>query len=365
MSAQPPLNTNEITDPSDFKHTYIPTLANLDVLERCYICKEFFRAPVITSCHHTFCSQCIREYLITNNLCPLCKTEVYESTLKRDVLLEEIVECYKKIRPLLLQNLVSSNNEQKKRLREESTDISDDDPEVEIISSKRLKESSEESQGQPPSTKQKEPAQDLVECPICSKKMDAERLQTVHIDACLSGKEEPPVVRNSATKSSISSFFTQVKSASPSPSPASAAVLPPNLSQSSPQPPPPPQSNEVKPTPKRLQKLDFASLSTPKLKSKMAALKLSTSGTRHQLELRYNKYFVLYNSNCDSQYPVPQHVLRQQLKQWEVSNTSFTANGVLRNTEDISDSNFSATEWLKKYDTEYKELIKQAKGAIG
>lgn len=359
MAPQPPQNLKDITDPSDFKYTTIPNLAELDVLERCYICKEFFRAPVITSCHHTFCSQCIREYLITNNLCPLCKTEVYESTLKRDVLLEEIVECYKKIRPLLLQNLDNSSNQQKKRYREDSTEIAGSDSDVEIISSKRVKESLEDPEEQPLPVRKEEPEQDLAECPICSKKMDAERLQTVHIDACLSGKEEPSITRNGTVRSSISSFFTTVKSASPTPFPATATAPP----------PPPPsqkqQSIEPKPAPKRLQRLDFASLSTPKLKAKMTALKLLTLGTRHQLELRYNKYFVLYNSNCDSQYPVPQHVLRQQLKQWEISNPSFTVNGLTRNNEDISDSNFSSTEWLKKYGTEFKELVKQAKGNSG
>jgi len=361
MSPQPPHSFNEITDPSDFKTTVIPTLANLDVLERCYICKEFFRAPVITACHHTFCSQCIREYLITNNLCPLCKTEVYESTLKRDVLLEEIVECYKKIRPLLLEKL---GQQHKKRSREESTEISDTDSDVEVVSSKKLRESLDdiEKQSPPLSAKNEEPTQDLVQCPICSKKMDAERLQTIHIDACLSGKEEPAPVRNGVTKSSISSFFTPVKSASPTPSPATATAA------SSPPPLPQPQKQhytEPKPAPKRLQKLDFASLSTPKLRAKMSALKLLTLGTRHQLELRYNKFFVLFNSNCDSQYPVPQHVLRQQLKQWEISNPSFASNGLLRSNEDISDSNFSSTEWLKKYNVEFKELVKQARGAKG
>ncbi|KAG5419770.1 RAD18 [Candida metapsilosis] len=354
MSPQPPQNYKDITDPSDFKHTSVPGLTDLDVLERCYICKEFFRAPVITSCHHTFCSQCIREYLITNNLCPLCKTEVYESSLKRDVLLEEIVECYKKIRPLLLQNLDTSNSQQKKRHRESSTEISDSDSDVEVINTKRAKGSAEDSQ-EPPQSVNKEES-NLVECPICSKKMDAERLQTVHIDACLSGKEEPASARNGNAKSSISSFFTPIKSASPTPSP----VQPPQMQQKQKS-----QSVEPKPAQKRLQRLDFASLSTPKLKAKMAALKLSTLGTRHQLELRYNKFFVLHNSNCDSQYPVPQHILRQQLKQWEVSNPIFTNNGSLRYNDDISDSNFSSTEWLKKYGTEFKELIKQAKGNVG
>ncbi|KAI5964471.1 RAD18 [Candida theae] len=342
----------DITDPSDFKHTAIPNLAELDVLERCYICKEFFRAPVITGCHHTFCSQCIREYLITNNLCPLCKTEVYESTLKRDVLLEEIVECYKKIRPLLLKNL-DEKDQQKKRQREVSVEISDSDSEVEVVDAKKAKTSTEVPDIKPPSASKEESAPDLVECPICSRKMDAERLQTVHIDACLSGKDEPPPVRNGNGRSSISSFFTPVKSASPTPTPSITKSHPAQQRQ---------PSEELKPAPKRLQKLDFASLSTPKLKAKMAALKLSTFGTRHQLELRYNKFFVLHNSNCDSQYPVPQHALRQQLKQWEVSNPVFTNNGSLRYNDDILDSNFSSTEWLKKYDAEFKELVKQAKG---
>ena len=47
------MNLKDITDPSDFKTTKLPALAELDILKRCYICKDLLNAPVRTQCDHT------------------------------------------------------------------------------------------------------------------------------------------------------------------------------------------------------------------------------------------------------------------------------------------------------------------------
>ncbi|KAI5963061.1 RAD18 [Candida pseudojiufengensis] len=385
MSSNLPRNLEDVSDPSDFKSTSIPALSELDVLERCYICKEFFRAPVITSCHHTFCSQCIREYLITNNLCPLCKTEVFESGLKRDVLLEEIVRSYTRLRPFLLMHLNKHDSSEvdsipKKRVLEDEIEV------TEILSSNT---SASESQIQSKRQKREDSPEvieisreDLVECPVCSRRMTAERLQSTHIDACLSGKSEPASPRQSlrpkGAKSSISSFFKPV-----SISPSSSSSPPPMSSRKAIDFKSTPENfehqnhhlNETLRKPvelKRLQKLDFASLATTKLKEKLSNLHLPSSGTRNQLELRYNQFFVLYNSNLDSNHPVPEKVLRQKLHQWELShsgfkknsNAQFGSNNVSMANKSITDKNFSISEWMKEYGSEFKELIKMAKNSL-
>ncbi|KAI5956838.1 RAD18 [Candida jiufengensis] len=382
MSSQLSKNLESISDPSDFKSTTIPALSELDVLERCYICKEFFRAPVITSCNHTFCSQCIREYLITNNLCPLCKTEVFESSLKRDVLLEEIVGCYTRLRPFLLMHLKNDHNSQEQLENTRKREIEENNDVIEISSTNI---SAIESQQQPKRQKLEQspdvieiPQEDLVECPVCSKKMTAERLQNTHIDACLNGTAEPISPRPTPKpkgKSSIASFFktATISSSPPSSSasskPAMVQTLPEELGHQN------FYFNETSRKPvelKRLQKLDFASLTTVKLKDKLSNLHLPTSGTRQQLELRYNQFFVLYNSNLDSNHPVSERILRQNLHQWELSHSGFkkqtNAQFGVKNSSNsgrsITDKNFSVSEWMNEYKPEFKELIQIARDSI-
>ncbi|KAG7660821.1 RAD18 [[Candida] subhashii] len=379
MSANPfTKHLGDVTDPTDFRNTRLPVLAELDVLERCYICKEFFRAPVSTTCNHTFCSQCIREYLITNNLCPLCKSEVFESNLRRDVLLEEIVTCYSKIRPHLLKLIKKDPIKDDERIEVvastkkrqlEDVDIieiaSDDGASSDENKRMKMEPSSSDLQDIPsiPSS------DDLVSCPVCEMQMSAEVLQNSHIDDCLNGK----VPRRSITRitsktkqsprNSISSFFKPVSStpvrSSPSPSPPTTLGNADYYFNETTK-----QTLETK----RLSKLDFSSLTTPKLKEKLSALKLPTQGTRNQLELRYNQYFVLYNSNLDSNRPISDKILRQRLNQWELSHSAFNNQngGLFRSRSSISnksitDKNFSVKEWMDAYQQEFRELIKVAK----
>ena len=93
---------SNITDPLDFKTTKIPQLFEIDSLLRCHICKEFLSAPMLTSCGHTFCSVCIRKYLIHTPKCPICAKELRESNLSRNVLLEQVVLSYRSVRDDLL-----------------------------------------------------------------------------------------------------------------------------------------------------------------------------------------------------------------------------------------------------------------------
>ena len=407
----------DITDLSDFKNTHIPALAELDVLERCYICKEFFNAPVITSCNHTFCSQCIREYLITNNLCPLCKTEVFESNLKKDLLLEEIVRCYAKLRPRLLEYLKvekdqdtnnSNSNSDSKEIgngssNESSTVLPTEDSDV-IVTKELLRETRSSYKYEtiePERKKQKvddknqesklELNDGLVECPICSRRMTAEKLQRTHIDACLNSGglpfRLPSPEPSKRPKSSISSFFqaatagatASTSSPSPSPSPVPVAQSSSSLSKFGEKDAsqkyglrdPPKLEHSRKPNskePKRLQKLDFSSLSTVKLKEKLSQLHIPMSGTRNQLELRYNQYFVLYNSNLDSNHPVSDRVLRQKLHKWELAHLGFSkksgssgfGNGSI-SSRSITEKNFLVSEWMQEYKLEFKTLVKQAR----
>lgn len=400
-------NLQNVTDPSDWESTKLPNLKELDSLHRCYICKEFLKAPVITSCNHTFCSHCIREYLIVNSHCPLCKAEQFESNLKRVILLEEIVLCFSKFRPILLELLKKEESDEaydKNRSPSSEKPSKDEDsrkrssPDQEVIEISSDESNTLELSEAPNDVPRKKiktesnstslnaiPTRDeMVECPICTEVMSADILQTQHIDYCLSGKGQPSSSRSSGNSSlryqsmkrrqpnksnnGISSFF---KPADNKAIMASAGKL--DLSKTENQnfyfdEVSKHHHNDIK----KLSKLDFSSLTTPKLKEKLSHLKLPVQGTRAQLELRYNQYYILFNSNLDSNHPLSEKVLKQKLNQWELSHLAFTYQGstsTLFNNggpavKSITDKNFSVSEWLEANRDEYKSLIKAARASI-
>ncbi|CAH6718606.1 hypothetical protein CLIB1444_01S10506 [[Candida] jaroonii] len=229
------------------------------------------------------------------------------------------------------KTLVSSSvqSSPKRKLEEEEKDDKDDKKKVKVSES-------------------------LAECPICEKFMDSTFLQTTHIDACLSGKTILPKTSSvpKKTKTNISSFF---KSKEPKKVDHEDFYF-----------------NQVEKhvqSINRLPKLDFKSLTTPKLKEKLSSVNLSTNGTRNQLELRYNQYYILFNSNLDSNHPVDTRTLKQQLMSWESSHSAFNSKSVTslftkNTTKSIIDKNFSVRLWKRMYHMEFKELIEQAKKNI-
>ena len=98
-------NINEVSDPSDWDNCKLPSLSNLDSLLRCQICKDFLNAPVLTNCGHVFCSICIRRTISNSNKCPLCLEETYESSLRKVLILDNIVKWFNNNRNDLLKNL--------------------------------------------------------------------------------------------------------------------------------------------------------------------------------------------------------------------------------------------------------------------
>jgi E3 ubiquitin-protein ligase RAD18 len=100
---------NSVTEPHDFSNQY---LVSLDTSLRCSICKDLINVPMFAPCSHSFCSmvifqinpnrsrlthshQCIRESLLVNPTCPVCRAAISDGQLKRNTMLSEIVEAYK------------------------------------------------------------------------------------------------------------------------------------------------------------------------------------------------------------------------------------------------------------------------------
>lgn len=285
---------------------------------------------------------------MANSQCPLCKTEQFESNLKRVILLEEIVASYTALRPRLLQ-LLAKNGE----------DVSDSNGSKRALSAEVIELLLDSESDVAAPKRQKTASSDDVTCPVCQETMAAEYLQNTHIDECLSGKKRAsPDVRAPKTKSrGISSFFQNRQAAKPK-------VDHQNFYFNE-------TAKHHHEDSRKLPKLDFSSLATPKLKEKLAAIKVPTTGTRHQLELRYNQYYILHNANLDSSHPVPGKVLQQRLSQWEAGHLAFSSTstslfgsrGSVSN-KSITDNDFLVAVWMDTYKEEFRDLVKAARKSL-
>lgn len=92
----------DLPDSTDWLDTPLSLLAPLESSLRCQVCKDFFDTPVITSCSHTFCSLCIRRCLSTEGKCPTCRSGDQELKLRRNWLVQEILEAFKNARESVL-----------------------------------------------------------------------------------------------------------------------------------------------------------------------------------------------------------------------------------------------------------------------
>ena len=96
----------DIPDSTDWIGTPVASLGPVEASLRCQICKDFYQAPVITACSHTFCSACVRRSLSAVNAsrkCPLCRAPFDEHQLRKNVIIEDLVRLFRVARPEILQ----------------------------------------------------------------------------------------------------------------------------------------------------------------------------------------------------------------------------------------------------------------------
>jgi hypothetical protein len=57
----------------------------------CYLCRDRFIDPVITTCHHYFCRRCIEEDTRKNkSMCPICQKNTFGMFNKADKLIRKM-----------------------------------------------------------------------------------------------------------------------------------------------------------------------------------------------------------------------------------------------------------------------------------
>lgn len=99
-------STDEVPDSTDWLSTPVSSLHAVEAGLRCQICKDFYDAPVITTCSHTFCSACIRRSLSAVNAqkkCPLCWAPFDERQLRKNTIVEDLVRAFREARPQILE----------------------------------------------------------------------------------------------------------------------------------------------------------------------------------------------------------------------------------------------------------------------
>ena len=71
---------------------------------KCSICHATKRSAVLLSnCGHSFCSYCIRQFLLKEKICPLCRKPATESDIVRNITLNEVLDIFKEQRNDLLE----------------------------------------------------------------------------------------------------------------------------------------------------------------------------------------------------------------------------------------------------------------------
>ncbi|GAO50956.1 DNA repair protein rad18 [Saitoella complicata NRRL Y-17804] len=337
----------DITDPSDWTPTLLPALSSLDSSLRCQICKDFFTAPLITTCSHTFCSLCIRRCLASEQICPTCRSPEQEMRLRRNVVVAEIVEVWGKERQELLDLA------RKDRTPPHSTTIPPPTPNdiYDLSSSPPPPSRRQPRRAAAPQPQPEPPTSDpsLVPCPVCSRpKKEAE--MNAHLDRCLSGRTSPP----------------------PPPRRRSSPAPPP------PQPQPSPRVDEgrmtrnrtngtsMAPTDmKRLPKLNYALHTESKLRTHLSTLSIPTHGPKPLLQRRHAEWVSLWNANLDALHPKPKRELLRELGEWERT----MAAGEVRGLDGIvgkgkgKGREVDLEGWGRRHEDDFKDLIAKARGA--
>ncbi|XP_066594586.1 E3 ubiquitin-protein ligase RAD18-like isoform X2 [Prorops nasuta] len=335
-------------------------LKRIEDLLTCSICYEFFETSVITPCSHNYCSLCIRRYLHYKTQCPACFEDLFEKDLRINKTLNEILLSYNIVKPKLQKVLLEQkaqavqnknfNSTPKSSLSNkvqldldisvasnyEDTNISSDSaisckslpPVSSVEDVQRTFDSPSTSSGlkvhsffTPKSKKndQKIMEKKFVSCPVC--KVDvAETHINKHLDDCL--KRE-------------SGEFKPAK-----------------------------KIEKRKPLPKLVVSL----MKDPELRKKLKELGLSSLGDRKTLEMRLQRYIVLFNSECDKDNPRPVSELIKSCEDEEIIEKKVQKTSIInklkvtRNTKDnVIDE--ARKQYLATNKDSFQNLIRNLKNS--
>lgn len=345
-------DTEGISDPSDWLKTAMPSLKDLDQAFRCYICKDYTRAPMMTACcSRTFCSLCIRRQFTADSRCPMCLKQGSESQLRKNRELEMAIEAWHNVRPGLMKLLTEQEQEPGK----EKGEMVDKEIQVEGITDERSGKIEDE-----------EIAEGMAICPVCQKHFKVEYIERVHLAQCLSGVTSPSNDRKSRTTAS-QSLHSQSQTRSSSPSPHPQQRITPPTSQGQPFFQTATRREQSQPL-KKLPKPGLTNVKLAALKARVAKLGISTRGSVQELLRREAEWINIWNANCDALRPASPRVLHQELAMWEAqvhaasvsSVTNEEVNGARGKQKGTVEE---ARAYSKKENVVFKALARKARAA--
>lgn len=298
---------SDIPDPSDWIDSKLSGLKDVDETLRCHICKEFFTAPMITGCGHTFCSLCIQRYLTnTSQRCPTCMQEQQISQLRKNVTVETLVEHFSAQRSTILRVV-------KEAAKQPIPEV------VEPPSSPDLDDGRRRSGRKRTRTNYTETlvsSDDIqVECPVCQAMLPGAAINR-HLD------------NNCNDTGANGGNWLGTK-------------------------------KKTKPL-RKIQRVNQASESVANVRRKLQDEGLSTSGSKQTLFRRYDEWVTLWNANVDNKTPRSKSDIKDDLRRWE---TTVVANENAQPVK-MTIKNIDDRQWVQKHKEDYDYLIEQARKSI-
>ncbi|KAK9381609.1 uncharacterized protein V2V93DRAFT_367390 [Kockiozyma suomiensis] len=351
---------DDVSDPSDWTSTSLPQLEPLDTGLRCRICRDWYTAPMITECSHSFCSLCIRKCIAATPsaeapCCPICRASVTEVRLRRNQVLEDLCFWFRSSRMTMLEFAkaqAESSQEKKdvsgKRRRHHLVNKTESSQEDGIRRSSRMRRSvsyqehldldheqptednSAANSGCFVILDDEEATNGLVPCPVCNQRMTEKQVMR-HIESCLSVKS----ISSSSHQHSLNGTT------------ASSTSKPPKTLLTS-------SSFSSKPF-QRLPKLQYSLLNESKLRNKLQDLGIPAHGNKQTLQNRHTEWVSLWNANADLTSPKSKTQLLRELSEWEASLTRYALQG--KKEEDLD-------AWAMTHKSDFQDLIAIARSSV-
>lgn len=319
---------HRVTDPSDWKQTKAPFLSALEESLRCHICKEYFTAPMITSCCHTFCSLCIRRQFDLESRCPACRKQIQLSSLRKNAAIEETVELYKQSRGSLLDLVRESTgggNERNAEVVEdgaielsvESRKEQDERP------AKRLRTRSVQPENTTENATEDSPSEhDYGHCPVCNEYMKIKDIESKHIAGCLARNSKPNSREGAYTGGNSGEFLHM----------------------------PLPSRTE---SPQKLPSVAYSLMTERKLREVVRDLGIPSRGDKQILEQRHKEWINMWNANVDSKHQKSKRELLEELSEWEKTVTESTVSTDIKKID--------TKQWNNAHSTDFQDLIAAAR----
>lgn len=300
---------SDIPDPSDWIDSKLSGLKDIDETLRCHICKEFFTAPMITGCGHTFCSLCIQRYLTnTSQRCPTCMQEQQISQLRKNVTVETLVEHFSAHRATIL----SVVKEVAKQPPPEMVELLPSSPDLDDGRRRSGRKRTRQNY-----TENVDSSDDIqVECPVCQAMLPGAAINR-HLD-------------NNCNDTGAVNGGNWLGT-----------------------------KKKTKPL-RKIQRVNQASESLVNVRRKLQDEGLSTSGSKQALFRRYDEWVTLWNANVDNKTPRLKSEIKEDLRRWE---TTVVANENAQPAK-MTIKNIDDRQWVQKHKEDYDYLIEQARKSI-